>query len=225
MKSKALVVLSGGQDSVTCLGLALKKHDEVECIGFVYGQKHSVEIQCAVALCKELDIKYTIVQIPALQQFNDSALIQGNGQGVNDEHEYKEELPASFVPARNATFLTLAHGYAQKIKANVIITGVCQTDYSGYPDCRNEFIEQLETALNTGYETNILIDTPLMWLTKSETFKLAEEIDFLTHVIEKSHTCYNGVRVILHRWGYGCGECGACELRAKGFEEFDNGRC
>lgn len=216
----ALVVLSGGQDSMTCLGMALNSHEKVTAIGFDYGQQHVVELESASAVCAVYDVDFEIVKVPALSQFNDSALLSGNNHSVNEAHSHKENLPASFVPARNAMFLTLAHGYAQKINAGVIYTGVCQTDYSGYPDCRAMFIDALQLALNLGYETNIEIYTPLMYLNKAETFELAEENGFLDVVLFHSHTCYNGVRDEFHGWGYGCGECPACELRANGYNKF-----
>lgn len=215
---KALVVLSGGQDSVTCLGVALASYPEVEAIIFNYGQKHIVEINCATNLCKRIGVPYQVVEVPALKAFNDSALVSGGN--VNEEHDHKEGLPASFVPARNATFLTLAHGYAQKIGADAIYTGVCQTDYSGYPDCREVFINAIATALNIGYETKIATFTPLMHLTKAETFALAEKYNMLEYVIEDSHTCYNGDHNTKHEWGYGCDKCPACHLRRRGWEEY-----
>ncbi len=219
--NKALVVMSGGQDSTTCLGVAISKYgkENVEAICFNYGQKHSVEIVCASQICAKHKVVFKIVEVP-LGQFNDSALIAGNTGNVNDKHPSNANLPASFVPARNATFLTLAHGYAQLIGANKLITGVCETDYSGYPDCRNEFIESLETTLNLGYQTNIQIFTPLMWLTKAETFALAEEHDFLPTVIDMSHTCYNGNHTDKFEWGYGCAECPACKLREEGYNKY-----
>ena len=174
----------------------------------------------AQLICEKLGVPITLVDIPALSQFGDSALTTGGD--VTQAHHRTPNLPASFVPARNATFLTLAHGLAQKICASTIITGVCQTDYSGYPDCRAVFIQALALALNLGYETEIEILTPLMYLTKAETFQMASKYDILDIVIEDSHTCYNGVRTP-HEWGAGCGECGACELRAKGFYEWRDG--
>jgi 7-cyano-7-deazaguanine synthase len=217
----ALVVLSGGQDSVTCLGLAIEKHglSNVKAIGFKYGQQHSVEIECATDLCREFGIEYKVIDISFLGALVTSAL---TGEGdVSEAHPRLKDLPASFVPNRNALFLTIAHAFAQEFGAESIYTGVCQTDYSGYPDCREIFIGQLNDALNTGYQTpNIQIITPLMYLTKAETFDLANEVGFLDVVLEQSHTCYNGNHETVNEWGYGCGECPACELRAKGFKEW-----
>jgi 7-cyano-7-deazaguanine synthase len=216
----ALVVLSGGQDSVTCLGVAMASHDLVHCISFKYGQKHEIELECALNICNDRAISLKVVDLSFLAQLVTSALTSDGD--VNQPHEYKTNLPASFVPNRNALFLTVAHAYAQEVGASTIYTGVCQTDYSGYPDCRDEFIQALQYTLNSGYLTDIVIKTPLMFKTKAETFALADEYGILDSVIEDSHTCYNGNRDTLHAWGFGCGECCACKLRAKGWEEFCN---
>lgn len=220
--NSAVVVLSGGQDSVTCLGLALNNYEKVYAVGFAYGQRHTVELACAEQICKENNVQFVIFEIPALRTIGNSALIGDEGD-VNARHSQHDNLPASFVPNRNAMFLTTAHAYAQKVGAQYVVTGVCETDYSGYPDCRRVFIDTLQTALNVGYETDIQFVTPLMQLNKAETFELADKVGFLATVIEQSHTCYNGVRRHLHDWGYGCGECPACKLREKGYKEFLNG--
>lgn len=224
--SRAVVVLSGGQDSTTCLGWALNNYEHVHAISFVYGQKHTVEIMCARKICELHSVPFTTVSVPALQQFDDSALIAGNSQAINEKHHSSDDIPASFVPNRNAIFLTLAHAYAQKVNASDIITGVCQTDYSGYPDCRASFIGMLNRALDSGSTKNARIVTPLMYLDKAQIFKMAEDNDFLDEVINMSHTCYEGKHDEEHRheWGYGCGECPACKLRAKGWEEFLAGK-
>jgi 7-cyano-7-deazaguanine synthase len=221
---KALVVLSGGQDSVTTLGVALAEYDAVETIMFDYGQRHSVELIQAQEICRLHGVPFTSMKIPMLQELGDSALIEGSEHtDVNKPHHANKDLPASFVPNRNALFLTTAHAMAQKIGAQDILTGVCQTDYSGYPDCREVFIKSLEKTLNVGYETDISIKTPLMNLTKAQTFALAESCGFLDTVVALSHTCYLGDRTKMHEWGAGCGECAACKLRKKGFEEFKEG--
>lgn len=217
----AVVVLSGGQDSVTCLGLALKNYDQVYAIGFVYGQKHEVEIYCAQSICEKLKVPFVVFSIPALQAMGNSALVRGSGlKDVGATHPQNANLPASFVPNRNALFLTTAHAYAQRVGATDVITGVCETDYSGYPDCRNVFIQRLEETLNLGYETDIKFRTPLMWLNKAETFLLAENVGILDTVLKDSHTCYNGDHSTQHDWGYGCGECPACKLRSAGYEAY-----
>lgn len=213
-----LVVLSGGQDSTTCLGIAKSCFDSVYAIAFDYGQKHVVELEQAVLIADKCNVPLAIHDIPSLGILGDSALTTEGDVGV--PHHRNSNLPASFVPNRNALFLTIAHAAAQKIGAGKIMTGVCQTDYSGYPDCREVFIKSLMHTLNLGYETNIEILTPLMHMTKAETFKMAESVGILETVIELSHTCYNGERGIVHEWGHGCGHCPACEIRAKGYEEF-----
>lgn len=216
----AVVVLSGGQDSVTCLGVAMRTHDKVHAIGFSYGQRHSIELQQAQIICDKVGVEFTLFDLPALRQMGNSALI-GNEGSVNEAHPQNANLPASFVPNRNALFLTTAHAFAQKVGAKYVYTGTCETDYSGYPDCRARFIDALERALNIGYETEIYFVTPLMKLNKAETFKLAEEHGCLQTVLLYSHTCYNGDRSQMHAWGAGCGECPACELRAKGYAEYE----
>jgi 7-cyano-7-deazaguanine synthase len=217
--NSAVVVLSGGQDSCTCLAMACKNYSTVHALGFNYGQRHAVELECAQAICDYYNVPFKVVQLQGLRDTVTSALTTKD-QSVNEAHPRMTNLPASFVPARNALFLTLAHAFAGEIGALHVIAGMCQTDYSGYPDCRRAFIDQLQTALNTGYETNIQIHTPLMYLTKAESFELADNYGALETIIEFSHTCYNGDREHKHAWGYGCGECPACKLRARGYEEF-----
>jgi len=216
---KALVVLSGGQDSVTCLGVALKQYGNVEAICFEYGQRHTIELEQAEQVCRMFNVNLVEHTIPSLETLADSALIGGKGD-VSDKHHDHKDLPASFVPNRNALFITIAHAYAQKIKADHLILGVCETDYSGYPDCRAAFIDAMEETLNLGYQTAIRIRTPLMYIDKAATFQLAEDVDFLNVVLEHSHTCYNGIRNTKHEWGYGCAQCPACELRAKGYDAY-----
>ena len=219
--SRALVVFSGGQDSTTCLGWAKNRFDEVETITFDYGQKHRVEIEQARKIAEALHVKNTLLSLDAFSQLNDSALIDGS-QDIGAQHSVHTNLPASFVPNRNAIFFTLAHAFAQKQGIEHIIIGVNQTDYSGYPDCREPFIKALELALNLGSEATIVFHYPLMHLTKAETFALSNVEGVLDLVIDESHTCYNGVHTHKHAWGYGCGECPACALRKQGWERFSN---
>lgn len=214
----AVVVLSGGQDSVTCLGVALSKHRKVVAVSFAYGQKHTVELMQAAKICDRRGIMHSLVDLRFFGDMVTSALTSDGD--VSAAHPTKPGLPASFVPNRNALFLTLAHAVAQEVGAKTIYTGVCETDYSGYPDCRAVFIEALQDALNTGYQTDIKIETPLMYLDKADTFELARKHGFLDTVIEDSHTCYNGDRSVRHEWGYGCGKCPACQLRERGYLEF-----
>jgi 7-cyano-7-deazaguanine synthase len=218
---RALVVFSGGQDSTTCLGWAKNRFDEVETITFDYGQKHRVEIEQARKIAEALHVKNTLLSLDAFSQLNDSALIDGS-QDIGAQHSVHTNLPASFVPNRNAIFFTLAHAFAQKQGIEHIIIGVNQTDYSGYPDCREPFVKALELALNLGSEATIAFHYPLMHLTKAETFALSNVEGVLDLVIDESHTCYNGVHTHKHSWGYGCGECPACVLRKQGWECFSN---
>lgn len=217
--TKALVIFSGGQDSTTCLFWAKNKYDLVEAITFSYGQKHTVEINCAQEICLKHDIKQTIVDIGFVKQLNDSAMVHGGNTS-----ESKNGLPTSFVPNRNQLLITIAHMYAQKIDAGYLVGGMCETDFSGYPDCRQEFVDMMELASNSGSNASIMIQTPLMHLTKAETFELADNLNVLQDVIHLSHTCYEGNRSDFHAWGYGCGQCPACVLRAKGYQEFTNKR-
>lgn len=191
----------------------------VAAISFDYNQRHRVELVCAAMLTAKYHIQAKVVHMGELLSSLVTSALTGAGE-VGQPHAYKPGLPSSFVPGRNALFLTLAHAHAQEIGAQAIITGVCQTDYSGYPDCRDQFVREINTALNTGYETHIQILTPLMNLNKGQTFGLAEEVGFLDEVLENSHTCYRGNHADRHPWGYGCGNCPACELRAKGWQEF-----
>ncbi|MBN1840415.1 MAG: 7-cyano-7-deazaguanine synthase QueC [Campylobacterales bacterium] len=219
---KALVVFSGGQDSTTCLGWAKNRFEYVESITFDYGQKHKVEIVQAQKIASLLHVKNTLLSLDAFSQLNDSALIDST-QDIGAHHRVHTNLPASFVPNRNAIFFTLAHAFAQKQGIEHIIIGVNQTDYSGYPDCREPFVKALELALNLGSEANIIFHYPLMHLTKAETFALSKEEGVLDLVINESHTCYNGEHSEKHAWGYGCGMCPACVLRKMGWEAYEKG--
>ena len=228
--SKALVVFSGGQDSSTCLYYALKNYDYVWTIGFNYGQRHDVELQCRKdflaalkesepELCKKLG-EDRVADMLSFKDLTNSALTKDNGDYVLNE---KNNLPTSFVPGRNLIFLCYASSYAYSIGADTIISGVGQADYSGYPDCRESTLDALETAVNLGMESSLKFLSPLMELSKAQTFKLAYDLGgkaFLDMIVEKTHTCYEGNRKVLHEWGYGCGKCPSCLLRKKGFEEF-----
>ncbi len=216
---RALIIFSGGQDSTTCLGWAKERFDVVETITFDYGQKHKVEIKQAEKIAEMMSVKNTLLSINAFTELNDSALIDSS-LDISSSHHTKPNLPASFVPNRNAIFFTLAHAFAQKQGIDNLVTGINQTDYSGYPDCRENFVKALELALNLGSESDIRFHYPLMHLSKAETFELAEKEGILDIVVKQSHTCYNGDHKSFHDWGYGCGECPACLLRAKGWKEF-----
>ncbi|CAM3903433.1 7-cyano-7-deazaguanine synthase QueC [Aeromicrobium ponti] len=210
-KDKALVVFSGGQDSTTCLFWAKERFGEVEAVTFNYNQRHKLEIECAQEIAKELGVKHHILDMSLLNQLAPNAL-------TRDEIEVKDgeegELPSTFVPGRNLLFLSFAGVLASQISAKHIITGVCETDFSGYPDCRDVFIKSLNVTLNLSMDQQFVIHTPLMWLNKAETWKLADELNALDYVREKTLTCYNGIP------SDGCGECPACHLRRKGLEEY-----
>lgn len=216
-KSSALIVFSGGQDSTTCLGWAKNKFDYVETITFDYAQKHKIEIVQAKKIADILNVKNTILNINAFTQLNDSALLEDSNLDISSSHKTKTNLPASFVPNRNAIFFTLAHAFFQKQGIENIIIGVNQTDYSGYPDCREDFVLALEKTLNLGSESNIKFHYPLIHLTKAETFQLSNDEGVLDLVINESHTCYNGDHTTKFDWGYGCGEYPACILRKDGW--------
>lgn len=199
-RESSVVLFSGGQDSTTCLGWAKNRFDAIETVSFDYGQRHSIELEQAKKITELLNIKNTIFSIDTFKELSDSSLIDKNSQ-LDTMHHHKTNLPSSYVPNRNALMLTIAHAYAQKQGIENIITGVCQTDYSGYPDCREEFVKNMESAPNMGSESNIKFHYPLMHLTKAETFKLAEQEGILDIVLEHSHTCYEGDRAHRHDLG------------------------
>jgi 7-cyano-7-deazaguanine synthase len=209
--SKAIVVFSGGQDSTTCLFWALEHFKEVEAVTFDYNQRHSLEIECAKNIANELGVRHHILDMELLNQLAPSAL-------TRDDIEVKDGqdggLPSSFVPGRNLVFLTFAGILASQIGAKHIVTGVCETDFSGYPDCRDIFVKSLNVTLNLSMDSQFVIHTPLMWIDKAETWKLADELGALDFVRKKTLTCYNGVIAD------GCGECPACKLRKRGLDEY-----
>lgn len=211
--NKAVVVFSGGQDSTTCLVQALKEYDEVHAMTFDYGQRHKLEIEVACELAKELGVAaHKVMDVGLLNELAISSLTRDD---IPVSHELQENgLPNSFVPGRNVLFLTLAGIYAYQIGAQSVITGVCETDFSGYPDCRDEFVKAMNNALVQGMDRSFKIKTPLMWLNKAETWALADQVGALELVREKTLTCYNGII------GSGCGDCPACELRKLGLSEY-----
>ncbi|UPQ86824.1 7-cyano-7-deazaguanine synthase QueC [Vibrio sinaloensis] len=209
----AVVVFSGGQDSTTCLVQALKEYDEVHAITFDYGQRHKLEIEVAQNLAKELGV--TAHKVMDVSLLNELAISSLTRDDIPVSHQLQENgLPNSFVPGRNILFLTLAGIYAYQIGAQSIITGVCETDFSGYPDCRDEFVKAMNSALVKGMDRELAIETPLMWLNKAETWALADQYQALDLVREKTLTCYNGVV------GDGCGDCPSCDLRRAGLQEY-----
>jgi 7-cyano-7-deazaguanine synthase len=224
----ALVLFSGGQDSATCLAWALARFARVETLGFDYGQRHAIELECRADLlagmkslrpdwAAKLGENHTL-EIPTLALISDTALTRdvAIAMGANG-------LPNTFVPGRNLVFLTFAAALAYRRGITDIIGGMCETDYSGYPDCRNETIKAMQAALSLGMDRKFELHTPLMWLDKAATWNLAEQLGgagLVDLIREHSHTCYLGERGARHDWGYGCGECPACALRAKGWKEY-----
>ncbi len=214
---KAVVVFSGGQDSTTCLVQALKEFDEVHAITFDYGQRHKLEIEVAQALSKKLGVTaHKVLDVGLLNELAISSLTRDD---IPVSHELQENgLPNSFVPGRNILFLTLAGIYAYQIGAQTVITGVCETDFSGYPDCRDDFVKSMNQALVKGMDRELEIRTPLMWLNKAETWALADQYGALDLVRNETLTCYNGVI------GDGCGDCPACDLRKAGLNDYLDNR-
>ena len=225
MSDAALVLFSAGQDSATCLAWALSRYQRVETIGFFYGQRHAIELeQRPVVLDQVAKLNPdwrarlgpdSIVDISGYGALAESALTADRAIELAESG-----LPSTFVPGRNLVFLTVASAQAYRRGIDVLVGGMCETDFSGYPDCRRETIDAQERALALGLERPFKIETPLMYLTKAQTWALANELGgaALVDVIrEHSHTCYEGDRVHRHEWGYGCGECPACDLRAKGW--------
>ncbi len=207
---KAVVVFSGGQDSTTCLFYAKKHFKEVELVTFQYGQRHDLEIKVAEDIAKEQGLKHHILDMSLLSQLSPNALTDHSMQIENDENG----IPNTFVPARNLLFLSFAGALAYQIGAKHIITGVCETDFSGYPDCRDSFIKSMNLSLNLSMDKDFVIHTPLMWLNKKETWALSDQLGALDYVREKTLTCYNGLM------SDGCGECPACKLRKQGLDQY-----
>ncbi|MGI4811830.1 MAG: 7-cyano-7-deazaguanine synthase QueC [Janthinobacterium lividum] len=228
----ALILFSGGQDSATCLAWALSRFSHVETIGFDYGQRHRVELTCRQQFRTRLLDQFEawrsalgpdhLLDLSVMSQIGATAMT----------HEIAIEsaaggLPNTFVPGRNLMFLTVAAALARRRGLKTIVGGMCETDFSGYPDCRDDTIKALQVTLNLGMETRLAIETPLMWIDKAATWALAEQLGgaaLVELVRTDTHTCYLGERTTLHAWGYGCGQCPACELRSKGFAAFSAAR-
>jgi len=210
---KAVVVFSGGQDSTTCLVKALREYDEVHAITFDYGQRHKLEIDIAKKIAKDLNIAaHKVMDVSLLNELAISSLTRDDIPVSNELGE--NGLPNSFVPGRNILFLTLAGIYAYQIGAEAVITGVCETDFSGYPDCRDEFVKAINSALVLGMDRSFDIITPLMWLNKAETWAMADYYGAFDLVRQKTLTCYNGIQ------GDGCGDCPSCNLRRVGLNHY-----
>jgi len=231
MSASALVLFSGGQDSTACLAWALSRYMRVETLGFDYGQRHVVELSLRPSLLssmRTLNAEWNsrlcedhLLDLSVLGKISDTALtrdteiaMQANG------------LPNTFVPGRNLLFITIAAALAYRRGIDVIVGGMCETDYSGYPDCRDDSLRALESALQLGMATTLSLQTPLMWLNKAATWQLAHDLGgepLVALIRTDTHTCYLGERGQLHEWGHGCGACPACELRAKGYREYAAG--
>ncbi|QQG29657.1 7-cyano-7-deazaguanine synthase QueC [Pectobacterium carotovorum] len=213
---RAVVVFSGGQDSTTCLIQALQDYDDVHCITFDYGQRHRAEIDVARELSQKLGATaHKVLDVGLLNELATSSLTR-DSIPVPDYDANAQDIPNTFVPGRNILFLTLASIYAYQVGAEAVITGVCETDFSGYPDCRDEFVKALNQAIVLGIARDIRFETPLMWLNKAETWALADYYQQLDTVRYHTLTCYNGIK------GDGCGQCAACHLRANGLAQYQN---
>jgi 7-cyano-7-deazaguanine synthase len=231
MSNAAIVLFSGGQDSATCLAWALDQFERVETVGFNYGQRHAVELACRDTVRAGLAKLNPVwaqrlgddhmLDLGILGQISDTALTK--------DAEIKmtaSGLPSTFVPGRNLLFLTLTAALAYRREIKHIVTGVCETDYSGYPDCRDDTIKALQVALNLGMEKRFVLHTPLMWIDKAETWRMTERLggeELVKLFITETHSCYLGDRSKLHDWGHGCGTCPVCELRQQGYRKYRQG--
>jgi 7-cyano-7-deazaguanine synthase len=248
--TRALVLFSGGQDSTACLAYALQKFAHVETVGFDYGQRHSIELVQRTVVIKELRqaFPHWAAKLGDDHMLDLAVLGKVSETSLTRDMAFKMEqsgLPNTFVPGRNLLFLTLAAALAYRRELQVIVTGVCETDFSGYPDCRDDTMKAMQLALSLGMEKRFLIDTPLMWIDKAATWQMTYDLGtaaatqnaiaangvaqysaqeggkrLLDLVVEHTHTCYLGERTQRHAWGYGCGTCPACELRARGWQQF-----
>jgi 7-cyano-7-deazaguanine synthase len=230
MHTSALVLFSGGQDSATCLAHALTRYQRVETIAFDYRQRHAIELDARLRVLDELRRAYPewadrlgqdhLLDVGVLGAVSETSLTR--------ETEFQMQangLPNTFVPGRNLLFLTLAAAVAYRRDLQVLVTGVCETDFSGYPDCRDDTMKAMQLALSLGMDRRLLIETPLMWIDKAATWRLAASLGgakLVDLIVEHTHTCYLGERGQRHDWGYGCGQCPACKLRARGWEHYKN---
>jgi 7-cyano-7-deazaguanine synthase len=228
----ALVLFSGGQDSSVCLAWALERYERVETVGFDYGQRHSIEMEARQTVRREIAARFPqwagrlgedhVLDIRSFGQVAQSALTADRAIEMTERG-----LPSTFVPGRNLVFLIYAAALADRRGVDALVGGMCETDFSGYPDCRRDTIEAMARALSLGLDKPVVIDTPLMALTKAQTWELADRIGgpaLVELIVEASHTCYRGDREHHHAWGYGCGACPACELRAAGHQQWVEGR-
>ena len=232
MHSTALVLFSGGQDSTTCLAHALARYQRVETIGFDYGQRHRVELDQRLVVLDALrrDFPKWGARLGQDHLLDLSVLGEVSETSLTREMSFELEqtgLPNTFVPGRNLMFLTLAGALAYRRGLGVIVTGVCETDYSGYPDCRDDTMKAMQLALNLGLNQRLRIETPLMWIDKAATWRLAEQLGgpaLVDLIVQDTHTCYLGERGALQPWGHGCGTCPACALRARGWAAYRESR-
>ena len=228
MHTTALVLFSGGQDSTTCLAQALTRYQRVETIAFDYRQRHSVELDARLQVLQQLRAQFPewadklgedhLLDLGVLGQVSETSLTRDTAFKMESSG-----LPNTFVPGRNLLFLTLAAALAYRRGLEVLVTGVCETDFSGYPDCRDDTMKAMQLALSLGMDKRFLIETPLMWIDKADTWRLADSLGgkkLVDLIVEHTHTCYLGDREHRHAWGYGCGTCPACELRARGYAGF-----
>ena len=228
MHTSALVLFSGGQDSTTCLAHSLQRYERVETIAFDYRQRHSVELDARLVVLREIRAQFPqwahklgedhLLDLAVLGAVSETSLTRDTAFQMENTG-----LPNTFVPGRNLLFMTLAAAIAYRRDLQVIVTGVCETDFSGYPDCRDDTMKAMQLALSLGMDKRFLIETPLMWIDKAATWTMAHQLGgqvLVDLIVEHTHTCYLGDRVHRHAWGYGCGECPACVLRARGFAGF-----
>jgi 7-cyano-7-deazaguanine synthase len=224
----ALVLFSGGQDSTVCLGWALDRYTRVETVGFDYGQRHGIELECRRRVRDEIARRFPdwgarlgpdyVIDVSSFGALGETALTSGA-----EIEMLSTGLPSTFVPGRNLMFFVYAAALGYRRGLFTLVGGMCETDFSGYPDCRDATLQALERAIRLGTEIPFTIETPLMWLTKAETWALGDRLGgdaFVDLIVEETHTCYRGAREQRHAWGYGCGTCPACQLRAKGFAEW-----
>lgn len=232
MHTRALVLFSGGQDSATCLAWALNRFAYVETVGFNYGQRHAVELDCRrvfIERLRELRPDWSerlgqdhVLDVTMVAQISQSAMTENRAIEMQ-----ANGMPNTFVPGRNVLFFTLTAALAYRRDLSVLVGGMCETDYSGYPDCRDDTLKSLQVTLGLALDTRLVIETPLMWLDKAQTWALAEDLggEPLVRLIESdTHTCYLGDRARRHEWGFGCGTCPACELRQTGHARFRTGQ-
>lgn len=238
MHRSALVLFSGGQDSTTCLAYALERYERVETLGFDYGQRHRVELDARLAVRLALAQRFPawaerlgddhVLNLAVLGKVSETSLTREMAFSME-----QSGLPNTFLPGRNLVFLTLAAALAYRRDLQVLVTGVCETDFSGYPDCRDDSMKALQVALALGMDRRILIETPLMWIDKAATWEMARQLGdrsatprggaaLIDLIVEETHTCYRGDRIHRHPWGWGCGACPACELRASGWVRWKN---